>query len=829
VKNSVCATTCIVLAAASNAWAGQLKLNQGWRFRPDSTNAGVSQRWYEADTSEGWEPIKVGKSWEVQGYPYDGYGWYRTQFTLPADAGRGGRVVIRFGAVDERARIWLNGRFIRAVAVGWNVPFEVDVTAAVRYGQPNQLAIQVHDSALQGGIWKPVTVKYADKAEKPAAVKRLEREGVRAISAAVGSDDQGGQIVQTGLNTLLRWAYMLQGATARKVPPGEDFVAESDIAGRLGGVLREANLARKYNLVYVPNIWFHTDSLPFMTNNEYRRCVSLHGTRCRITPCPVDEGYWDRLMLPLLKMLAEIEKKAGCSGGAALDLEFYTGDFSGGFCYNKTAVQGCYCDHCFGEFLKSRGEQFRSKDFELTKRADYIRQNYSLRDYLDFQELQVEQKVRSVADRVRKIKPDFMLGMLPFRLNWYLKGVARGMSAPGLPVLIFSEREYSRGFNARTAESVAWLRKEGIPARLIGGLMIGAYTGMGMGAKAAELACRADGYWLYHGQVLYNPNARILPRGKHSEYKVQEPTARYWEAMKLANAWLDKGARLYQGEPAGEMPILTPATVVKPPEQVIVSEKGIEITPLPDSGSLVANGDFTRPFASAWRTFDQPPKIVDLPDRDGRAVLFDCKVRTRDTYTSSFFQTVKVDPPKRYRVKVDVRTESLELGKVGVQVFHTDKSEAMVNNTVTLSDCPWTTLSGDFAAARPEVHLVLLANGVEGKIWIANVRMHQIDHFRLETKRVTLPKGCLPLKVVLPELPGDARLRCFLADPLLERDYFRVAPQTDLDLRYLGAIYGDVPLGFLLEFDLERSSRPTRITPGRLLYYKGNSTPTKRK
>ena len=56
--------------------------------------------------------------------------WYRTRFTLPAGE-PGERWLLHFGAVDYRARVWVDGRVV-AEHEGGHTPFGADITAALR-------------------------------------------------------------------------------------------------------------------------------------------------------------------------------------------------------------------------------------------------------------------------------------------------------------------------------------------------------------------------------------------------------------------------------------------------------------------------------------------------------------------------------------------------------------------------------------------------------------------------------------------------------------------------------------------------------------------------
>ena len=69
--------------------------------------------------------------------------------------------------MDEQAWIWLNGRKAGESTAGpsaWNSAFEIDITDWVRAGEPNELAVRVHNKVGPGGIWKSVKI-FAGKEE----------------------------------------------------------------------------------------------------------------------------------------------------------------------------------------------------------------------------------------------------------------------------------------------------------------------------------------------------------------------------------------------------------------------------------------------------------------------------------------------------------------------------------------------------------------------------------------------------------------------------------------------------------------------------------------
>ena len=99
---------------------------------------------------------------------FQGHGWYRTTVTLPAGwQGRGLRLL--FGSVDEQAWVYVNGQLVREHSEQsekksfndlWELPFIAEVPPSLlKSGQPNVVAVRVHNSTANGGLWRPVLVQ----------------------------------------------------------------------------------------------------------------------------------------------------------------------------------------------------------------------------------------------------------------------------------------------------------------------------------------------------------------------------------------------------------------------------------------------------------------------------------------------------------------------------------------------------------------------------------------------------------------------------------------------------------------------------------------------
>ena len=134
---------------------------EGWSFRTDPLADAHHKGWMNPDFDDSkWRKLKIG-AWEPQGYNgYDGIAWYRIRFTMPPQ-GEAAGAEISFGAVDESAWVWLNGKYVGqhdVGVIGWNRPFDLDITNEVKWDGENILVVRVEDTVAAGGIWKPVVV-----------------------------------------------------------------------------------------------------------------------------------------------------------------------------------------------------------------------------------------------------------------------------------------------------------------------------------------------------------------------------------------------------------------------------------------------------------------------------------------------------------------------------------------------------------------------------------------------------------------------------------------------------------------------------------------------
>lgn len=127
-------------------WAN---LNGSWDFAFDPDNQGLAQRWFDPASEALTESIVVPFPWQstlsgIAAPEQSGVAWYRRTFSIP-ESWQGQRVVLRFGAVDYLASVWVNGQPIGDHEGGYS-PFEFDITDVLTPGD-NVVTVRVEDPA----------------------------------------------------------------------------------------------------------------------------------------------------------------------------------------------------------------------------------------------------------------------------------------------------------------------------------------------------------------------------------------------------------------------------------------------------------------------------------------------------------------------------------------------------------------------------------------------------------------------------------------------------------------------------------------------------------
>jgi beta-galactosidase/beta-glucuronidase len=131
-----------------------LSLDGAWKFLPDLAAEGEAQKlWMPAAHELPWRDTVVPSVFEA-GCPeikyYTGMGWYRRVLRLPAEW-TGRRIVLRFEAVNYRAKVWLNERLLGESRDGF-LPFEFEIGRSALFDEDNHLTVAVDNRHHEGDV-----------------------------------------------------------------------------------------------------------------------------------------------------------------------------------------------------------------------------------------------------------------------------------------------------------------------------------------------------------------------------------------------------------------------------------------------------------------------------------------------------------------------------------------------------------------------------------------------------------------------------------------------------------------------------------------------------
>jgi len=143
--------------ARRTAAARGLRVPKAWRFRLDPKDEGQARAWFKPDLDDrGWADIEIGKTWESQGYEYDGFAWYRVRLSLTKGLAKA-PLKIFFEGVDGEGWVYWNGTLLGSHK-GWNEPFALTIGKDLLRQGENVVAVRVFDGASQGGIYRGVAL-----------------------------------------------------------------------------------------------------------------------------------------------------------------------------------------------------------------------------------------------------------------------------------------------------------------------------------------------------------------------------------------------------------------------------------------------------------------------------------------------------------------------------------------------------------------------------------------------------------------------------------------------------------------------------------------------
>ena len=669
------------------------------------------------------------------------------RFSLPETTAPGGNVFAKLKS-RKPLKIRLNGKPL-GVFIPQDGVVSVDLTPAVFYNGKNRLESKPQCNGFR--------LTYEDAVTEPAVITKLRKEKIRLNSSALQSVKRATKLREIGFNIAMGWSHIHKHITPSPKKDGEPLVSKDQMP-QLKFLRNEIRVGKESGIIPLPLVWYHKETYALMKQATYDRCHPIGEYGPNKTPCPLDSVYWNRLIKPTLLAVAEIYKELDAPGGIMLDQEFYAPGFPG-FTYGG-AEDGCFCDSCLKHFFAAVGEKVDPA--QIKKPLEYIiKRGYTLQEYQDVLEIRLAKKVRKIALAVRAVKPDFLLGLMPGMGNWYLNGIARGMATPGMPVIISGEDEYFVGLNAHSGENIKNLKRWGWPAFYVPGLTISSYNAEGLGVKSVEAAQRADGYWLYYGEMFFATKPKIiLDSVRPSEYALREPSVRYLAALKQANTYLD--------------------THQKPAEKTLDAEK------LPRFNSEKFAVSKT---GISFRNVTEIPKNL-LP----KSLKYAKRVRKTAKGTVVFdmgkfgsnkaIANIKVKPGVTYRMTLLFKTKKLSQPIVGFRVKE-NKKVILRRSPDCHGASDWKKLKSDFTPKTDKIRVEIFACGKTGKFEFKDARLCQVVPFRIQS-------GKLDAQVSALKLGMGTKCYAELVNPVTNLAYFRLNNGVN-DLRLLQEIYGKQP------------------------------------
>ncbi|MBB76876.1 MAG: hypothetical protein CMJ75_20415 [Planctomycetaceae bacterium] len=249
--------------------------------------------------------------------------------------------------------------------------------------------------------------------------------------------------------------------------------------------------------------------------------------------CPFDEPTLEEwLVKPALKAAEQ------GSAGLLVDWEPYaTGMDSAGSLL-------CYCDDCFGNFLRRTNLAEKPTAVPPGKRVQWLRAEGLWDGYLQVLHTRYKDVFRGIASRVRKIRPDFIFShYCPFirpgwlENGWRVLAAIEGPNSPEAPSIFVDESHYyphptcpwwdlyTRDFHAMGVKHII--------GSYLAGWSGGPATAVSLEQYIYEAAINSDGTWTWFDSPLRAAEYRVLRSANRRIAKVESKARDYLLRGKL--------------------------------------------------------------------------------------------------------------------------------------------------------------------------------------------------------------------------------------------------------------------------------------------------------
>lgn len=258
-----------------------------------------------------------------------------------------------------------------------------------------------------------------------------------------------------------------------------------------------------------------------------------------VAPCPLQKIYWERILLRRGREIARMACDNPYVAGIGIDPETYACHVYGHYKPGGT----CYCDYCLGGFLrKQKLPESTLKDLATSEdRLQWLRKQKLTPQYDAYLEDEMRQVAVWCREELHRVNPDLLLCVYVLEIgNWFCRGLAQGLSTPDLPVINFCEHTYygvgyDRPWLDKTISRFQELGANFLQGSALWDLYFPPTKPGYMAAHAYNLAVRAEGWWYWPGDRLYEDWRNILAYDGQPARKADS-----WHAAVLAHAEIDR-------------------------------------------------------------------------------------------------------------------------------------------------------------------------------------------------------------------------------------------------------------------------------------------------
>ncbi len=258
-----------------------------------------------------------------------------------------------------------------------------------------------------------------------------------------------------------------------------------------------------------------------------------------VAPCPLQKIYWERILLRRGREIARMACDNPYVAGIGIDPETYACHVYGHYKPGGT----CYCDYCLGGFLrKQKLPQSTLKELATgEERLQWLRKQKLTPQYDAYLEDEMRQVAVWCREELHRVNPDVLLCVYVLEIgNWFCRGLAQGLSTPDLPVINFCEHTYygvgyDRPWLDKTMTRFKDLGANFLQGSALWDLYFPSTKPGYMAAHAYNLAVRAEGWWYWPGDRLYDDWRNVLAYDGQPARKADS-----WHAAVLAHAEIDR-------------------------------------------------------------------------------------------------------------------------------------------------------------------------------------------------------------------------------------------------------------------------------------------------